>query len=230
MNLLGMLGKTLRNLMAHGLLNQRELLSVGTYEDSPLHLTLHWNFRRLQGEPILSVVSFMVMIAFLWKIHRSLLVIWPKYITLNNWPVQGISQLWRTSVFDISENRYLYPDMPFSHHSHSGQFCHHAADTLEEVVRTAIKKKMQLFALTEHMPRERDDLYPEEVIRWLTFYFLSSSHFLDWSISDTRTALCAIQCLHPRSYPLANPSQGRHWNSDWRGDRLDSAIIVNMDQ
>lgn len=53
--------------------------------------------------------------------------------------------------------------MPFSHHSHSGQFCYHAADTLEEVIRTAIEKKMQLFALTEHMPREQGDLYPEEV-------------------------------------------------------------------
>ena len=53
--------------------------------------------------------------------------------------------------------------MPFSHHSHSGQFCHHAKDTLEEVVQTAIAKKMSVLALTEHMPREKRDLYPEEV-------------------------------------------------------------------
>lgn len=58
--------------------------------------------------------------------------------------------------------------MPFSHHSHSGQFCHHAADTLEEVIQAAIEKKMHFFALTEHMPRERDDLYPEEVI-WMVY-------------------------------------------------------------
>ncbi len=53
--------------------------------------------------------------------------------------------------------------MPFSHHSHSGQFCGHAENTLEEVVQTAISKQMDLYALTEHMPREEEDLYPEEV-------------------------------------------------------------------
>ncbi|KAI9812041.1 MAG: histidinolphosphatase [Pycnora praestabilis] len=53
--------------------------------------------------------------------------------------------------------------MPFSHHSHSGQFCPgHAKNTLEEVVRTAIERKMDAFALTEHMPRGREDFYPEE--------------------------------------------------------------------
>ncbi len=54
--------------------------------------------------------------------------------------------------------------MPYSHHSHSGEFCGHATNTLEEVVKNAIEKKMEVFALTEHMPREEDDLYPEEVI------------------------------------------------------------------
>ena len=54
--------------------------------------------------------------------------------------------------------------MPFSHHSHSGQFCGHAQDTLEEVLQSAMEKKMQTLAFTEHMPRDQDaDLYPEEV-------------------------------------------------------------------
>jgi len=53
--------------------------------------------------------------------------------------------------------------MPYSHHSHSGQFCNHATNTLEEVVTKAIERKMEMFALTEHMPREEGDLYPEEV-------------------------------------------------------------------
>ena len=53
--------------------------------------------------------------------------------------------------------------MPFSHHSHSGQFCSHAKNTLEEMVLTAIEKKFTVLALTEHMPREEADLYPEEV-------------------------------------------------------------------
>ena len=58
--------------------------------------------------------------------------------------------------------------MPYSHHSHSGEFCGHATNTLEEVVKIAIERKMEVFALTEHMPREEDDLYPEEVI-WINF-------------------------------------------------------------
>lgn len=54
--------------------------------------------------------------------------------------------------------------MPFSHHSHSGQFCpDHAKNTLEEMIRSAITKQMQVFAVTEHMPRHDEDRYPEEV-------------------------------------------------------------------
>lgn len=51
-----------------------------------------------------------------------------------------------------------------SHHSHSGQFCSHAQNTLEQVIQTAISKQMSTFVLTEHMPRDQDcDVYPEEV-------------------------------------------------------------------
>ena len=52
--------------------------------------------------------------------------------------------------------------MPYSHHSHSGQFCGHAKDTLEEVVQTAINKGFHTFALTEHIPRPYEDFYPGE--------------------------------------------------------------------
>lgn len=53
--------------------------------------------------------------------------------------------------------------MPFSHHSHSGQFCPgHARNTLAEMLATAVAKKMSVFALTEHMPRHEVDFYPEE--------------------------------------------------------------------
>lgn len=58
--------------------------------------------------------------------------------------------------------------MPFSHHSHSGQFCSHGDDDLESIVITAIQKGMHTLALTEHMPREERDFYPEEV----TFSFI----------------------------------------------------------
>ncbi|KAK8176055.1 polymerase/histidinol phosphatase-like protein [Phyllosticta citrichinensis] len=53
--------------------------------------------------------------------------------------------------------------MPFSHHSHSGQFCSHAKGTLEEMIQAAIAKGFDTLALTEHMPRDDEDLYPEEV-------------------------------------------------------------------
>ncbi|KAH7053071.1 histidinol-phosphatase [Macrophomina phaseolina] len=53
--------------------------------------------------------------------------------------------------------------MPFSHHSHSGQFCAHAKGTLEEMIQAAIAKGFHTFALTEHIPRDNEDLYPEEV-------------------------------------------------------------------
>lgn len=54
--------------------------------------------------------------------------------------------------------------MPFSHHSHSGQFCRHASGTLEEVVLEAIRQGFEVYGLSEHVPRYRlEDLYPEEV-------------------------------------------------------------------
>ncbi|KAI2998761.1 hypothetical protein CBS147346_8008 [Aspergillus niger] len=54
--------------------------------------------------------------------------------------------------------------MPFTHHSHSGQFCPgHAKDNLEEIIQLAISKKFHTFCLTEHMPRHEEDFYPEEI-------------------------------------------------------------------
>ncbi|BEJ16060.1 hypothetical protein CspHIS471_0506650 [Cutaneotrichosporon sp. HIS471] len=53
--------------------------------------------------------------------------------------------------------------MPHSHHSHSGQFCRHAKDSLAEVVATASKRGFKVFGLSEHAPRYREaDLFPEE--------------------------------------------------------------------
>lgn len=54
--------------------------------------------------------------------------------------------------------------MPFSHHSHSGEFCpSHAQNSLEEVIQEAISQRMQVFCLSEHMPRADEELYDEEV-------------------------------------------------------------------
>ena len=56
--------------------------------------------------------------------------------------------------------------MPYSHHSHSGQFCKHAESTLEDIVAEAIRQGFRVFGLSEHVPRYRtSDLYPEEVRR-----------------------------------------------------------------
>jgi histidinol-phosphatase (PHP family) len=53
--------------------------------------------------------------------------------------------------------------MPHSHHSHSGQFCPgHAADSLEDVILTAIDKNLHVLGVSEHMPRHEIDFYPEE--------------------------------------------------------------------
>lgn len=52
--------------------------------------------------------------------------------------------------------------MPFTHHSHSGQFCGHATNTLEEVIQDAVSKGMTSLCTTEHIPRDRIDFYPEE--------------------------------------------------------------------
>lgn len=52
-----------------------------------------------------------------------------------------------------------------SHHSHSGQFCRHAAPntTLEQSILAALARGLTTFGLSEHVPRYRaQDLYPEE--------------------------------------------------------------------
>jgi HisJ family histidinol phosphate phosphatase len=70
--------------------------------------------------------------------------------------------------------------MPYSHHSHSGQFCKHASGRLEDVVLEAIRQGFEVYGLTEHVPRYRMvDLYPEEVIRSFFRFFLISSLWAD---------------------------------------------------
>lgn len=54
--------------------------------------------------------------------------------------------------------------MAFTMHSHSGEFCGHAVDKLEDVIKQAITVGFKTIGLTEHMPRYQErDLYPEEV-------------------------------------------------------------------
>ena len=54
------------------------------------------------------------------------------------------------------------------HGGHSGRFCLHAKDTLEEIVEQAYNKGGLVYGVTEHMPRFREqDLYPEETDKLL---------------------------------------------------------------
>ncbi len=49
------------------------------------------------------------------------------------------------------------------HGGHSGEFCNHATDSLEEIVKAYIEKHFSWVGITEHTPPVGDDfLYPEE--------------------------------------------------------------------
>lgn len=87
--------------------------------------------------------------------------------------------------------------MPFSHHSHSGQFCSHAKDSLAETVAAARSKDMQVFALTEHISRSDLDLYPGEAVidnqasltQKLDDFLLEAKKLRDEVENDKKTSL-----------------------------------------
>ncbi len=55
------------------------------------------------------------------------------------------------------------PERVSVHGGHSGQFCSHAENTLEDIVLAYIARGYAWVGITEHMPPERDELsYPEE--------------------------------------------------------------------
>ncbi len=55
------------------------------------------------------------------------------------------------------------------HGGHSGQFCHHATDSLEEVICAYIRHGFAWVGITEHVPGLRDDLlYPDQKEAGLT--------------------------------------------------------------
>ncbi|CEL02362.1 Putative Histidinol-phosphatase [Aspergillus calidoustus] len=110
--------------------------------------------------------------------------------------------------------------MPFSHHSHSGQFCPgHAKDSLEEVVQLAIAKKFRVFCLTEHMPRGEADYYPEEIEAeqtqsWMianeASYFAEAQRLRDKYAGQIRI-LIGFECdwIRPESETLIDESLAR---------------------
>ena len=55
------------------------------------------------------------------------------------------------------------------HGGHSGQFCCHAKDRLEEIIQVYIEKGFKVVGITEHIPPLSDRfLYPDEVKKGLT--------------------------------------------------------------
>ena len=59
---------------------------------------------------------------------------------------------------------FTSPRLVSIHGGHSGQFCNHASDSLEEIVRTYIHKGFEWVGLTEHIPPiSAEFLHPEEV-------------------------------------------------------------------
>lgn len=56
------------------------------------------------------------------------------------------------------------PERVSVHGGHSGQFCGHAEDQLEDIVRAYIAHGYAWVGITEHMPPEKDELsYPDEL-------------------------------------------------------------------
>ncbi len=55
------------------------------------------------------------------------------------------------------------PNLVSVHGGHSGEFCCHAKDTLEEIIKAYIKRGFSWVGITEHMPFSSNELfYPEE--------------------------------------------------------------------
>jgi HisJ family histidinol phosphate phosphatase len=80
--------------------------------------------------------------------------------------------------------------MPYSFHSHSGQFCKHGYGLLEDVVREAIRKGFYAYGLSEHMPRyTQSELYPEEieVNKALKYTICSGNAFLIYFLGSVHT-------------------------------------------
>lgn len=68
---------------------------------------------------------------------------------------------------------YNAPQRVSLHGGHSGQFCHHAKDNLEEIVREYIRQGFSWVGLTEHVPPVSDRLrYQDEVEAGLSQQFL----------------------------------------------------------
>lgn len=65
------------------------------------------------------------------------------------------------------------PQLISYHGCHSGQFCNHAEDTLEDMVKIYVQKKFHAIGITDHMPPPDDSMrYPDEIEAGLSAGFL----------------------------------------------------------
>lgn len=65
------------------------------------------------------------------------------------------------------------PDYVSVHGGHSGQFCSHAVDSLEEIIQTYISKRFRWVGISEHAPAPTDDLlYRDQKEAGLTPHYL----------------------------------------------------------
>jgi len=59
------------------------------------------------------------------------------------------------------------------HGGHSGEFCHHAKDKLEDLIKAYVKKGFLWVGITEHIPPPNNQLrYPDEIEAGLDYQFL----------------------------------------------------------
>ncbi len=65
------------------------------------------------------------------------------------------------------------PDYVSVHGGHSGQFCSHAVDSLEEIIQAYISKRFRWVGISEHAPAANDDLlYQDQQEAGLTPHYL----------------------------------------------------------
>ena len=87
--------------------------------------------------------------------------------------------------------------MPHTHHSHSGQFCNHATDSLPSILTYMVNvKRMTTVALTEHIGRPIEHLYPDELMDGWTPERLSKA-FDDFTVEAIRLR---------NEYAIVNPN------------------------
>ncbi|CAO3687514.1 unnamed protein product [Rhizopus stolonifer] len=100
--------------------------------------------------------------------------------------------------------------MPYSFHSHSGQFCGHGYGLLEDVVKEAIRKGFRVYGLSEHMPRyDGSELYPEEIEANCTPTSLAKTY------QDFRTEAMRLNEIYKGSISLLIGSEIEFINKDY---------------